>query len=63
MPGARSTRALLAFWIEQRLVVLTFFRGSEGARYAHVRDLTARKMTRLARRYTIEHRARQRYRR
>ncbi len=50
--GARARPA--GVWIEQRLVVLTLLRGSEGARYAHVRGLTARAMTRLAWRYMTE---------
>ncbi|WP_077963069.1 helix-turn-helix domain-containing protein [Ensifer adhaerens] len=52
--GSVRARALLAFWIEQRLVVLTLLRGAEGTRYAHVRGLMIREMVRLASLYLTD---------
>ncbi|HEV7317096.1 MAG TPA: helix-turn-helix domain-containing protein [Ensifer sp.] len=54
--AARSepARALLSFWIDQRLVVLILLRGAVGTRYAHVRDMMIEEMVRLASRYVRE---------
>lgn len=52
--GSERAHALLSFWIEHRLVVLILLRGADGTRYAHVRELMVREMTRLAWRYMIE---------
>lgn len=52
--GSSHARALLSFWIEQRLVVLILLRGAEGTRYAHVRELMTDQMVRLASRYVVD---------
>lgn len=52
--GSEPARALLSFWIEQRFAVLILLRGADGTRFAHVRGLMVREMTRLASRYMIE---------
>ncbi|MBD9651818.1 helix-turn-helix transcriptional regulator [Ensifer sp. ENS09] len=52
--GSEHARALLSFWIEQRLVVLILLRGADGTRYAHVRKLMIREMMRLASGYLTD---------
>ena len=52
--GSERARALLSFWIEQRLVVLILLRGADGTRYAHVRNLMIREMVRLASGYVTD---------
>ncbi|MGE6781783.1 helix-turn-helix domain-containing protein [Ensifer adhaerens] len=52
--GSERARALLSFWIEQRLVVLILLRGADGTRYAHVRNLMVREMVRLASGYVTD---------
>jgi AcrR family transcriptional regulator len=52
--GSASARALLSFWVDNRLAVLILLRGAEGTRFAHVRGLMIREMERLSTRYIRE---------
>lgn len=49
--GSASARALLSFWVDNRLAVLILLRGAEGTRFGHVRNLLITEMERLATRY------------
>ncbi|RTR04368.1 TetR/AcrR family transcriptional regulator [Halomonas nitroreducens] len=50
-PSSARAKALLDFWVEQRLPVVILLAGAEGSSLAHVRPLIVRDLTRLADRY------------
>ncbi|MCB1445058.1 MAG: TetR/AcrR family transcriptional regulator [Rhizobiaceae bacterium] len=52
--GSASARALLSFWVDNRLAVLILLRGAEGTRFGHVRGLMTREMERLSTRYILK---------
>lgn len=46
--GSDHARALVAFWVENRLPVLILLDGAAGTRYEHIRSLVTKELVRLA---------------
>lgn len=57
--GSGAARALLSFWIENRMAVLILLRGAEDTRFAHVRGLMVHEMKRFSVQYICDRQGKQ----
>ncbi|RKP52250.1 TetR/AcrR family transcriptional regulator [Trinickia fusca] len=53
--GSEHAKALLSFWVEQRLPVLILLNGAQGTRYENVRARMTREMARQAEHFVHKH--------